>query len=433
MCIAFIITIPVNQAMAIAAHSLCAPAGYTIGFFNGVWNTYPEALGGLIAVIQAVPKNYKDKTVAAELFYNHSGCGGDSQTCLQDLAETFIQRAQELDATGTLSARLEYFWESLGSDSTSFSDKIKNLFDGATSIFSLLYTKIIAQTIAGWSYLLSNPPTADDYARHDTRLDALAAEGQMLLLVAHSQGNLFVNHAYDHILSTLSENGVNVVHIAPASPTLRGPYILADIDLVINALRIQGLSAVPANNLILPISKNDPSGHKLIETYLDGSRAGFSTVTNLMTAGLDALAQSVNDGEAAGSFTVTLNWSGSGDEDLHIFEPSGSHVYYGNKQGTIGFLDTDNTYGYGPEHYYASCDPSVLQPGTYHIGINNYRFADYQTATIQVATPNSGVIMTKQLNTGTTIGRDGDNSPLSALDIVVTKDSKTGEFTISAQ
>ncbi len=35
-----------------------------------------------------------------------------------------------------------------------------------------------------------------------------------------------------------------MVHVAPASPSLRGEVVLADIDLVINALRVTGTRAV---------------------------------------------------------------------------------------------------------------------------------------------------------------------------------------------
>jgi uncharacterized protein YfaP (DUF2135 family) len=54
-------------------------------------------------------------------------------------------------------------------------------------------------------------------------------------------------------------------------------------------------------------------------------------------------------------------------------------------------LDTDNTVSLGPEHYFASCDPAILQAGTYQIGINNFRSADNETAIIQVASAAEGV------------------------------------------
>ena len=178
----------------------------------------------------------------------------------------FEQRALEIDSSGELSKRWEYVWE-IVTGNRSLANKLINLFPAAASLFDWMYAEFNSKVIAGWAYLLSNPPTAIDYEKHNARLDALATQQQKLLLVAHSQGNLFLNHAYDHIVPTVTASSVQAVHIAPASPTLRGEYVLADIDLVINGLRVQGLTSVPPVNLIMPVSTADPTGHTLIGTY----------------------------------------------------------------------------------------------------------------------------------------------------------------------
>eukprot|EP00977_Amphora_coffeiformis_P009580 scaffold2205_cov167-Amphora_coffeaeformis.AAC.6 len=52
--------------------------------------------------------------------------------------------------------------------------------------------------------------------------------------------------------------------------------------------------------------------------------------------------------------TLRLTWDGpTSDIDLHVFEPGddGSHVFFDNKIGKEGFLDKDDTDGFGPEHY----------------------------------------------------------------------------------
>lgn len=55
-----------------------------------------------------------------------------------------------------------------------------------------------------------------------------------------------------------------------------------------------------------------------------------------------------------GPITVTLTWDANPDVDLHIFEPQ-RHVYYASRIGYNGYLDLDDTNGYGPEHYYTNC------------------------------------------------------------------------------
>jgi len=109
------------------------------------------------------------------------------------------------------------------------------------------------------------------------------------VLIAHSQGNLFVNSAYDGLRSSHPNTKGSVVHVAPASPTLRGEHLLADIDLVINGLRVQGINTVTPININLPASKSDLSGHTLVGTYLDISRAAREKLNSLVQAALSNL------------------------------------------------------------------------------------------------------------------------------------------------
>ncbi len=88
---------------------------------------------------------------------------------------------------------------------------------------------------------------------------------------------------------------------------------------------------------------------------------------------------------ARGALTVTMSWGeDNSDVDLHVLEPYGRHIYYSNKgYDTNGpYLDFDNTYGYGPEHYYATDDNVMYDSsgaqqstdifGTYQIGVHYY-------------------------------------------------------------
>lgn len=419
----------VGQFASVAfAENLCIAKGYTMGFFNGVWNSPVQAADGMAALRDLKGNTFNNEPVQYESFYNHTGstAGG---TGLQDIAEVFEQRAAEIDSSGELGKRWEFFWESLSGEKT-LTKKLIDLFPSAASVFSSLYTDIVSKIMAGWSYLLSNPPTEADYAIHNTRLDALAVQRQKLILVAHSQGNLFVNHAYDHIMPIIGSDSVKVAHIAPASTTLRGEYLLANIDLVINGLRAQGLSTVPDINLTLPASISDVSGHALVGTYLDASRPGHSAVNTMITIAMQALTSPVTTGNT-GSFTITMTWNGYGDVDLHTFEPNGAHVYYASKTGVVGYLDVDNVVSDGPEHYYASCDSNILQTGVYHVGINNYARATGRIATVQVATSMNGVLATKTLSVGPVLGGSGNASPISVYDVTVTKDATTGKFLFS--
>lgn len=278
--IAFVIQIPV--------YANCSKS-YTLGFFNGVWNTKDQADTGRDKLRVLIGETYNNEPVKYENFYNHTGSTVGSNG-LQDLAETFIQRSAEIDKSGVMGKRFEYFWEFLGSSKPTFLDKITGIFPNAVSLFDALYTTFATKLAAIISGILSNPPTEADYATHNAQLDALAAAGQKLMLVGHSQGNLFMNHAYDHILPVVTKERVAVAHIAPASITINGDYVLTNIDLVINALRVQGGLAVPSNNLPpMPSSSDDVSGHTLIGTYLDGTRVGRASIKTMIEVAMEKM------------------------------------------------------------------------------------------------------------------------------------------------
>lgn len=432
ICLSLIVS-PVN------AVDLCKPSGYVIGFFNGVWNTQLQALSGLSVIRDSLYGNtYNNEPLEYELFYNQTGSDRAGVTMLEDIAETFEQRAAELDRA--LGNRWEIFWETLGSstDEGSFLEKLTSKIGNVSielgNLLGSLYTDIITKSVAGWSYLLSNPPTGIDNATQHTRVTALATEGKKLLLIAHSQGNLFMNSAYDAALTVTDANSVKAVHIAPASPTLRGDHTLADLDLVINGLRAQGLSSVPPITVSIPVSHlatDDFSGHKLVETYLNSKRDTLVQVKSLTKTALDTLMAPITQGNQ-GFFTVTLTWDGAGDVDLHTFEPNNTHVYYGAPQGISGRLDVDNVVANGPEHYFATCDSTLLAEGQYQIGINNYAGATGRIATVQVATTQDGEIFTQSLGVGSELGSSGNASPIPVISVIVSKDIN-GKFSAKTQ
>lgn len=96
--------------------------------------------------------------------------------------------------------------------------------------------------------------------------------------------------AHDGLKQTRPDAIASVVHVAPASPTLRGEHVLANIDLVINGLRALGPGAVPPINLWLHDRGGDPSGHTLVGTYLDGTCPARSHVQGMITHALDEVA-----------------------------------------------------------------------------------------------------------------------------------------------
>eukprot|EP00903_Cladosiphon_okamuranus_P014055 g13064.t1 len=76
-------------------------------------------------------------------------------------------------------------------------------------------------------------------------------------------------------------------------------------------------------------------------------------VEALDAAGADtAFAFDVSNSACVPSLTITLEWTGeTSDVDLFVVEPAGAEVFYGDRFGDVGFLDNDDSYGFGPENY----------------------------------------------------------------------------------
>lgn len=295
------ISIYVNHAI-FCIKPLKTPPDIIIGFFNGVGNTQKAALKSLDRLKEEFGPQYKNAALKYDWFYNQTACGEawySKISCLEDVSETFAQRTLELD--GVFANRWETFWEMLAGrhlQEDSFTGRLLSLLgNGSNALLqwtdatsNALINQLVRDTLKLLT-LFTDSPTYENRANHLKRLFKYADEGSAKLLVAHSQGNLFVNSAFDGLLAFKPETSAQVVHVAPASPTLRGDYVLADIDLVINGLRATGINSVPDVNIKLPTSSADPSGHGFDPTYLDKGRASHSRVRGMITTSLDALVQ----------------------------------------------------------------------------------------------------------------------------------------------
>lgn len=73
---------------------------------------------------------------------------------------------------------------------------------------------------------------------------------------------------------------------------------------------------------------------------------------------------------------VQLTWEeDQSDVDLYTTEPTGDTAWFDHKQNPSGgFLDVDNTEGYGPEYYYISSeDRHTVHEGDYVIRVHYFK------------------------------------------------------------
>jgi len=93
-------------------------------------------------------------------------------------------------------------------------------------------------------------------------------------------------------------------------------------------------------------------------------------LVGLIEGDIDASIPVIAELSADGFITTTLRWEQYPDMDLHTEEPNGDIVYYGDRIGTYGVLDKDNTDGLGPEHYTSELTCSEAANKTWKFGIH---------------------------------------------------------------
>src|SRR5699024_3738759 len=99
-----------------------------------------------------------------------------------------------------------------------------NVFPSITKLEKEWRERVLVEIQSSLVKLMGNSTTLSDYAEHASRIDSEILKGRKLLFVAHSQGNLFANKAYDYAMGEIPSDAIGVIHVAPASLILNGDY-----------------------------------------------------------------------------------------------------------------------------------------------------------------------------------------------------------------
>jgi len=340
--------------------SICETKEAVIFFGNGVKSIKRDARDSIELIekklkAELLPEEFK--TLEFDIAYN------GTHTLPLDLLESVIQIL-----TGNISKFWRYFF-GLDPIPEWFAEKF-----------------ILLASILDNSALL----TTDSLAKHVNTYKTVIAEGKKVLLVAHSQGNLFGNQSYN-LLDNRERQSFGMVSVATVDSNVLGihtsdaPYTTLESDKVILALI--------AAQLALPTSPMEPNtenhagsgsfwGHSFIDSYMVEESISATQITGDIAAALDNLATSYQVVES-GALTVSLTWGSEPDMDLHVYEPNGIQVFWNNLQGYSGALDRDDRTGYGPEHYNVpSCD--TLERGVYHVALDYFKGDSPEVATLQI-------------------------------------------------
>jgi hypothetical protein len=216
------------------------------------------------------------------------------------------------------------------------------------------------------------------------------AEGKKVILVAHSQGNLFGNQAYN-FLSTYERRSFGMVSVSNVDNNVLGDtsgsalYTTLKNDKLILAL-IAAQLGLPTSPM-LPNTENqadtgDFLGHSFVGSYMVENSQSETQITGDIISLLGSLytPPQILD---PGIITVSLTWGPAPDIDLHVYEPNGTQVYFMKPQGISGALDYDDRNGFGPEHYRVlTCDN--LEEGIYQVALDYYYGSEPETASVQI-------------------------------------------------
>lgn len=381
-----------------------------IYFVNGVWNSLAQARDGrnLIkaAYKQTLETQYSDQKFEFKLAYNYSAGK------VRDLIEVIGQKLNEInDPDASQLTAAQYY----------------NLYMTAKAFDEVVPISANPLTTTIEEYLAGRITDSVNAASHIQKYQTDLQEGKRVLLIAHSQGNLFANQAVSSLMNSYSSS-IGMIGVAsPAAVTYNNStYYTAHDDRVIDALRLL-YTVLPSNIENDPGIFNDPrdfSNHQFKESYFASGIASRSKIdedVNNYMANLQFPSAQLG----SGAITVTLTWGSEPDVDLHVTEPNGTHVYYSNLQGISGYLDLDETTSYGPEHYYVACE--TLETGVYSVGVNYFSGSGPETAQVQVST-GDGNTRTYSQSLTTAVGSSGNSSPISISNITVSKD-QNGKYT----
>ncbi len=248
--IVFLTFLALSSVVYGAGGQQCQP-GVVVFFGNGVWNDVENARLSK-KVLQNRLNAYisgtnLDGSITYGLAYN------PSDGYLADLLETFAQDLQ---------TDYSQFWNYLA-DWDIMPDSLQNKINA------------IAKEVDA-AVVSANPSVQEHIALYNQYL----SEGNMVVLVAHSQGNLYGNIAYLGI-NPRYITGFGIVSVANPDGYVAGggPYTTINEDIIIGSIP----TALPQNldNFFGPINWGDIwGGHNFIKSYMAPGRMAEAKILN---------------------------------------------------------------------------------------------------------------------------------------------------------
>jgi len=210
----------------------------------------------------------------------------------QDVVNAFAQRVQ---SSPGLTNRWELIWDTLDGGGGAISDLAIAENPSLNSLVSDLKTTFLNGVSSNVKNLNSNKefqPAVDQFA---SALTTYYTQQKKTLVVAHSQGNVYLNAAYDAVKPQLKSDSLRTVEVATPTATVRDPqgrYVTSTTDLVIQALALTLGNVEPANTdgpILAALSSDTGYGHKFVDIYMNPNYKLLPAIKALADSNLQTL------------------------------------------------------------------------------------------------------------------------------------------------
>lgn len=252
-----------------------------------------------------------------------------------------------------------------------------------------------------------------DLLRQVSTYESILSKGHRAIVFGHSQGSMYANAAYDKVIAKTPAYSQSMSLINFGTPDNRvanGRYVNLTSDWVVQLVKVRYPTTLTPKT-----TNTDLKGHGVL-AYLNGN----SSRVEINSAIRHAFNTTEFPGEVTQDaiLTVDLRWGDQPDMDLHVFEPDGTHVYYGNARGSTGYLDVDDIDGRGPEYYRSTCEE--IEPGQYQVAVNYFDGNGSSRAFLNISAGDKQVNFSRLYTTPTP--DEGDINPRKVAIVTVKKE-----------
>jgi len=275
--LALLVTFTACHAVGEEAENRC-DSPFRIYFGNGIMNLPDDWIDSRLELEATIGSKYRGMPVSYGNSFNPSG------GFLNDLTTVFQQKLSE---DSSLS------WEIL-----------VKVFLGLTTDLNpvvVSYVNALIQSVADQSTEELKKKFESEYAYVDQKVlqdvgaytDDILNHSRRVLVVGHSQGNLYSNAAYKLLYTNpmIKTQSFRIVGVASPANFVAGGglYVTSDKDMVINALRfLVASSTLPANTPV-DFNESDISGHNFIATYMNPAFYARSRVVSMIRSQLSEI------------------------------------------------------------------------------------------------------------------------------------------------